>query len=286
MQQPVDPQHKATDLAASAAGLTDSPLYVSTPDVMQPSVIAAMKKVRQAFYAALLRSLLRTKHLLQTILNIWISPSVIKKETVDGELVSEHGTSKLGYQDFLDRIETIFRASVERKRLITLSDGLKNQFVESLVDNPLCMLPSYNHQLPSGNETGAFLALDVGGSTFRVALIELSGKKNEIGTQILKMASFKIGPSERKLKGILFFDWMAERIEQTLAGKRQGQAISEHPLSMGLAWSFPIEYVHFIVILESQLTCLDKPHFEAVSFKEWARDFLQPMGYLDKISGI
>ena len=79
---------------------------------------------------------------------------------------------------------------------------------------------------------------------------------------------------------------MAERIEQTLAGKRQGQAISEHPLSMGLAWSFPIEYVHFIVILESQLTCLDKPHFEAVSFKEWARDFLQPMGYLDKISGI
>ncbi|KAG4424827.1 hypothetical protein IFR04_001987 [Cadophora malorum] len=241
MQQPVDPQHKATDLAASAAGLTDSPLYVSTPDVMQPSVIAAMKKVRQAFYAALLRSLLRTKHLLQTILNIWISPSVIKKETVDGELVSEHGTSKPGYQDFLDRIETIFRGSVERKRLITLSDGLKNQFVESLVDNPLCMLPSYNHQLPSGNETGAFLALDVGGSTFRVALIELSGKKNEVGTQILKMASFKIGPSERKLKGILFFDWMAERIEQTLAGQRQGQAISEHPLSMGLAWSFPIE---------------------------------------------
>ncbi|KAK0122708.1 hypothetical protein ONS96_009743 [Cadophora gregata f. sp. sojae] len=243
MQQPVDPQHSATALAApySAVGLTDSPLYVSTPDVMQPPAISAMKKVRQAFFAALLRSLLRTKHLLQTILNIWISPSVIKKETVEGELVLEHGSVRLGSQEFLDRIQTIFRGSVESKRLVALSDGLRSQFVESLVDNPLCMLPSYNHQLPSGNETGTFLALDVGGSTFRVALIELSGKKNEVGTQILKMASFKIGPPERNLKGVLFFDWMAERIEQTLGGQQQSLEISEAPLSMGLAWSFPIE---------------------------------------------
>ncbi|KAH6707714.1 hypothetical protein DL95DRAFT_38680 [Leptodontidium sp. 2 PMI_412] len=207
---------------------------------MQP-VIAAMKKVRQAFYAALLRSLLRTKHLLQTILNIWISPSIIKKENVEGEIVSEHGTAKLGSQEFLDRIVKVFRGSVERRRLISLSDGLRGQFVESLVDNPLCMLPSYNHQLPSGNETGAFLALDVGGSTFRVALIELSGRKNEVGSKILKMASFKIGPPERKLKGVLFFDWMAERIEETLLGQTEGHEMSEAPLSMGLAWSFPIE---------------------------------------------
>lgn len=241
---------------------------------MQP-VIAAMKKVRQAFYAALLRSLLRTKHLLQTILNIWISPSIIKKENVEGEIVSEHGTAKLGSQEFLDRIVKVFRGSVERRRLISLSDGLRGQFVESLVDNPLCMLPSYNHQLPSGNETGAFLALDVGGSTFRVALIELSGRKNEVGSKILKMASFKIGPPERKLKGVLFFDWMAERIEETLLGQTEGHEMSEAPLSMGLAWSFPIEYVVLIIRSRSQLTSLDKHHFEVASFREWARDSLQ-----------
>lgn len=210
---------------------------------MQPSsFIVAMKKVRVAFYNALLRSLLRTKHILQTILNIWIAPSVLKKENVEGE-VSEHGAGRLGAQEFLDRIEKIFRGSVDMQKLVPLSNGLRSQFLESMVDNPLCMLPSYNHQLPTGDERGAFLALDVGGSTFRVALIELSGRGNGAGSKILKMASFKIGPPVRQLKGILFFDWMAERIEETLSGQMEGQDMSEAPLSMGLAWSFPIEYV-------------------------------------------
>ncbi|CZT07904.1 probable hexokinase-1 [Rhynchosporium agropyri] len=200
-----------------------------------------MKRVRQVFFAALLRTLLRTKNVLQSILNIWISPSVIKKENINGESNSENGTSERVIKKFLDSIEKNFRGSVERGRLVALSDGLKSQFIESLVDNPLCMLPSYNHQLPSGNETGAFLALDVGGSTFRVALIELTGKGKGAGSEILKMASFKIGPPERKLQGILFFDWMAERIEETLSGQTQGQEMSQAPLSMGLAWSFPIE---------------------------------------------
>ncbi|KAG0649611.1 Hexokinase I [Hyphodiscus hymeniophilus] len=51
---------------------------------MQP-FIAAMLKVRQAFYAAIIRSLLRTKSLLQSILNIWISPSIIKGGNVESE---------------------------------------------------------------------------------------------------------------------------------------------------------------------------------------------------------
>lgn len=216
---------------------------------MQP-FIAAMSKVRQAFFAAIVRSLLRTKSLLKAILNIWISPSIIKAQNVDANTnggtngEASHGsTKKIGLNEFLQIVERAFTPSSSRKRLAELSEGMRKQFWESMEDNPLCMLPSYNHQLPMGDERGTFLALDVGGSTFRVALIELSGRGAETGQEarILKRATFKINNGVKQLKGVLFFDWMAERIEETLLGKSEGHDMSEAPLSMGLAWSFPIE---------------------------------------------
>jgi hexokinase len=203
---------------------------------MQP-FIAAMLKVRQAFYAAIIKSLLRTKSLLQTILNLWISPSVVKGKNVD-EVVS---LFKQRREDFLEDVRKKFQ-ELKKGNLVAFSDGLKAQFGESLLDNPISMQPSYNHQLPTGEECGTFLALDVGGSTFRVALIELSGRKNEgQECQILKCKSIKIDSAIKQLKGVLFFDWMATRIEDTLSGQSEGQEISETPLSMGLSWSFPIE---------------------------------------------
>ncbi|CZR61181.1 probable hexokinase-1 [Phialocephala subalpina] len=205
---------------------------------MQP-FIAAMQKVRQAFLAAIIKSFLRTKHVLQTILNIWISPSVIKDE--NGSISSRNGR-RLGAAEFVEVVENAFRGLVGRTRLVALSDGLRKEFLDSMYDNPLCMLPSYNHQLPSGEERGTFLALDVGGSTFRVALIELSGRKSDgQECKILKRNTFKIDRTVKQLKGVLFFDWMAERIEEVLSGQAEGHDMSNAPLTMGLAWSFPIE---------------------------------------------
>jgi len=204
---------------------------------MQP-FIAAMLKVRQAFYAAIIKSLLRTKSLLQTILNIWISPTVIRGKHVD----DVESLLKKRRDEFLEDVRESFEKHLTRGRLLSFSNGLKVRFKESLLDNPLCMLPSFNHQLPTGDERGTYLALDVGGSTFRVALIELSGKTNgEQESRILKSKSVKIDNSVKQLKGVLFFDWMAERIEETLSGQLEGPEMSETPLSMGLAWSFPIE---------------------------------------------
>lgn len=214
---------------------------------MQP-FIAAMLKVRQAFYAAIIRSLLRTKSVLQTILNIWIAPSLIKgdNKNVDGGNAAAAAVAVKAkmYAQFIEDVETAFRESKEKSRLVELSDGLRKQFGESLLDNPMNMLPSYNHQLPTGDECGTYLALDVGGSTFRIALIELSGRKNGSEGQechILKRDSYKISSAVKQLKGILFFDWMAERIGETLAGHEEGHDMDSAPLSMGMSWSFPIE---------------------------------------------
>jgi hexokinase len=216
---------------------------VSTPDEMQ-SFISAMYKVRQAFYAAFIRSLLRTKSLLQTILNIWLSPSVIKGENVNNNNDGGPAEREKSVDEFLRDVENQFRRSKETSALVALSEGLREEFGKGLLDSPLCMLPSYNHQLPHGNEQGTYLALDVGGSTFRVALIELFGKNSEgKDSTILSRNTFKITNDVKKLQGVLFFDWMAKRIGETLSGQDEGKDMSEAPLSMGMSWSFPIEYV-------------------------------------------
>lgn len=213
---------------------------------MQP-IIAAMIRLREAFYAALLRSFLRTKSIIQTILNIWISPSIIKGEngsvtqpSTEGVENGSQGKEQFGIPEFLRLVQIELRRKIDREGLLRLSDGLKVQMEKSLVDNQVCMLPSYNHQLPTGNERGTFLALDVGGSTFRVALIELLGRQNREASRISSIRSFKINQPVKQLKGMLFFDWMAQRIEETLSGKVEGHG-PKTPLSMGLAWSFPIE---------------------------------------------
>ena len=42
----------------------------------------------------------------------------------------------------------------------------------------LKMLPSYVTTLPTGNETGCYLALDLGGTNFRVCQVHLTGVNN------------------------------------------------------------------------------------------------------------
>jgi len=213
---------------------------------MQP-LIAAMLRVRQAFYDALIKSLLGTKSL-QTFLNIWISPSITKGGNVDAEesgngatLGAFDGVRNRRGAEFIEEVKKAFQNGAARHRLAALSEGLRSQFQDSLHENPLCMLPSYNHQLPTGEESGTYLAVDVGGSTLRVALIELSGRKSEgQRSRILKKSSFKIDSAVKQLKGVLFFDWIAERIDETLAAQAEDHEMPEAPLSMGLAWSFPI----------------------------------------------
>lgn len=101
------------------------------------------------------------------------------------------------------------------------------------------MLPSFNHSLPRGDETGTFLALDVGGSTFRTALVELAGRDSETAMRIVRQRAWKIGKAIKALRGEQFFDWMAEMMEEMLCGV--GGDRQTEVLQMGLAWSFPIE---------------------------------------------
>jgi len=203
---------------------------------MQP-LISAMTTLRQAFVAAL-KSLLRGKSLIQAFLAFWINPTAFKSQGVE-----PRDQPSRTIEEFLEEAKQLLVGPSEGDGLKDLASKLKVQYREALSTNPDCMLPSYNFQLPNGYECGQYLALDVGGSTLRVALVELQSRGvrgSESG--IIRMKSFPIVKAIKDLEGMAFFDWMAALVLETVAEDVK-QNSSQKPLPMGLAWSFPIEYV-------------------------------------------
>lgn len=140
--------------------------------------------------------------------------------------------------ELADEVDHLFTAPLTTRNMIAMSEKIRQQFRSCLQSSPVCMLPSYNHALPSGAETGTFLALDVGGSTFRVALIELRGHGE---MEILRVSSSHIDNQVKLLEGTLFFDWMAAKIDLMLSDVGSTYGRADTPLPMGLSWSFPIE---------------------------------------------
>ena len=146
-------------------------------------------------------------------------------------------------EEFMVEARALFEEPLELQRLLAYSEELQEEYKARLQSSDISMLPSYQHTLPTGLEEGDFLALDVGGSTFRVALVKLCGKKDdgESDLQIRRIRSLVIDKSVRDLRGQAFFDWMAERIGEILIEYNHINGTTDARLPMGLAWSFPIE---------------------------------------------
>ncbi|KOS17384.1 Hexokinase-1 [Escovopsis weberi] len=201
-----------------------------------------MSSFRKAFIATIVRSLLRGKSLLQAIIGFWLSPLSTMRS--DGKTVEGEPSSSVSLQQFLRDAEADFLDPLGGDGLSELSAKFKKQYLDKLAHDVPCMLPSYSHQLPRGIENGRFLALDVGGSTLRVAIIEL--RKNDDDStlntsEIISIQSFPIGRDIKDLVGMAFFEWMGARIAETLATTSDSESSAEKPLPMALAWSFPIE---------------------------------------------
>ncbi|RMY71691.1 hypothetical protein D0862_14575 [Hortaea werneckii] len=147
-------------------------------------------------------------------------------------------------ESFAREAKGLLEAPFHPDRMLAMSTQLQQEYRDKLQASDISMLPSYQHTLPTGNETGDFLALDVGGSTMRVALVRLAGAKGQQGEasmQVRRMRSVVIDKRIRDLRGQEFFDWMAERIGDMLAEYNHMNGTRDALLHMGLAWSFPIE---------------------------------------------
>ncbi|KAF5026142.1 hypothetical protein F66182_1790 [Fusarium sp. NRRL 66182] len=198
-----------------------------------------MSTFQKTFLAAIVKSLLRGKSLVQALLAYWKNSLWLDTNRKPrGDAVSLQST-----QRFLKEAEALFLDPVDRDGLQQLSRDLREQLLDRLQTDMECMLPSYSHQLPKGTEVGRFLALDVGGSTLRVALVELRGRIPNVGeeSKIVSMRNFYINPEIKALEGMEFFDWMAERILETLSAELEEHGRPDESLPMSMAWSFPIE---------------------------------------------
>ncbi len=203
------------------------------------------------------------------------SSTSLKKHDFDA-LVRSHDNSM---EDIVEEVRRLFEAPLEAHNLLQLSRQMQGQFKERLRSDTHCMLPSYNHTLPHGNERGTYLALDVGGSTLRVALVELYGRSSADGPmRIMRMETSCIDDSVKALKGLTFFDWLAARVEHMLL-KGGGHGYSTTPLPMGLSWSFPIAYgVDSPITLTSTLAdrSSGRRHREMVPYLGWEKALHAP----------
>ena len=154
------------------------------------------------------------------------------------------------YENPLDRlleeVQKLHERDLRVDSLIALSYKLQAEFEERLQSESHCMLPSHNYTLPNGREHGTYLALEVGGSTLRVALLELNGRTSTQPVRICRTVASNIDSRVRNLKGLQFFDWIAVQVQEIFLGDgeaRDHMPSTSQPIPMGIAWSFPIESV-------------------------------------------
>lgn len=93
------------------------------------------------------------------------------------------------------------------------------------------MIPSYVRAIPNGTETGDFLALDLGGTNFRVLLIRLRGTEAEMVGKI-----YEIPTSVQRGTGDALFDHIANCIH-LFSEDQFGKERKKLPL--GFTFSFP-----------------------------------------------
>ncbi|KAK7753535.1 N-acetylglucosamine kinase 1 [Diatrype stigma] len=204
-----------------------------------------MTTLRRALLAAF-KSFIRGRSFLQALFALWSSPNSIKERHATNTTATAgtngHATARpppRSVEDFLREAEERLLGPIDGDGLRRFADGLKAQFRERLQICGENMLPSFNHLLPTGQETGQYLALDVGGSTLRVALVELRGRAaSGREAEIVQISTFKITPDVKELEGMAFFDWLATRIHEVLSKEPRA---TQGPMPMGLAWSFPVE---------------------------------------------
>lgn len=128
----------------------------------------------------------------------------------------------------------ISHESLEEIVNLLVSDFTKGLSADERVraDSPVKMLPTYVRAIPDGTEEGSFLALDLGGSNFRV--LSISVYKGEVEKKS------DIYPLEKALMtsdAITLFDYIADCIALFVKKNR----ITANNLPLGFTFSFPVQ---------------------------------------------
>uniref|UniRef100_A0A8C7K0B8 Phosphotransferase n=1 Tax=Oncorhynchus kisutch TaxID=8019 RepID=A0A8C7K0B8_ONCKI len=141
----------------------------------------------------------------------------------------------------VEQILSEFRLKKEQlkevmKRMMREMDrGLR---VETHQESSVKMLPTYVYSTPEGSEVGDFLALDLGGTNFRVMLVKV-GEDEERGWKVeTKHQMYSIPEDAMTGTAEMLFDYIAECISDFL----DRHHIKHRKLPLGFTFSFPVRH--------------------------------------------
>lgn len=185
------------------------------------------------------------------------------------ELMEEEASSELdpSERERLAQDEAVSKfltpLNLDESRLHQLAHRFSHVYTELARTSDQQFLPTPVTQLPTGEETGRYLAIDVGGSNLRVAFIELLGEASDsppsadasqrsrdtllkAQRERVKRTLEKVWPIGEHLKkdnAEDLFAWIGDCIAEVVADNltcdaTKGQIPEE--LDMGITFSFPI----------------------------------------------
>lgn len=148
----------------------------------------------------------------------------------------------------------------------TLAYDFSKVYKELALDSDEQFLPTPVTKLPTGHETGQFLAIDVGGTNLRVAFIELLGDADDRGgtangeersRETIRNAqrprvrrtlekAWPIGEHLKMDKTEDLFAWIGDCIAEVVGDRLSadsGRVDAPEELNMGITFSFPMMYV-------------------------------------------
>jgi len=139
---------------------------------------------------------------------IWSIPLISKVKSLRSEF-------ELSYE-----VQVQIKANFKRE----MANGLLKD-----TQSTLAMIPTYVTNIPNGNETGSCIALDIGGSNFRVLKITLEGNGMLSETNVKKWHipdQYQTGTREK------LFTFLAEKVKEVVEDSEE---------TAGFTFSFPID---------------------------------------------
>jgi len=143
-------------------------------------------------------------------------------------------SSPVAREEFFSYLEKVFSISLNDIKIMIsdfhgeMKKGLSGH------ESSLQMIPSLMDR-PKGNEKGEFIALDLGGTNFRVLSVKLDGKGK---ANVLAVSKFAIPKKDMQGTGVQLFDFIAGGIDAFLTENRIDR---NKVYDLAFTFSFPVE---------------------------------------------
>ena len=145
--------------------------------------------------------------------------------------------SKLKIQ--LKQIKELFALSHDDlEKMMNIMEQEMTRGLRKDAQSSLGMLPTFVNALPNGSERGCYLALDLGGTNFRVLLVRIKEAPGSTKPQIEMVSELFMVPEEVKVgEGEAFFDHIAK----CMSSFCENNGLSDTYLPVGFTFSFPLK---------------------------------------------